>query len=89
MKKLFYIIPLTIHFAFLGQNIFRSFVKIDKLNKMIVQKEQNKKKLENLIKIYNKKIDNMKDMFYRETIARNELQLILPGEQIYRLINDK
>ncbi|WP_403559393.1 hypothetical protein ACIE8Z_14005 [Cetobacterium somerae ATCC BAA-474] len=45
MKNLLWIVPLVIHFAFLGQNIFRSFVKIDKLKMEQEIKIKQKKRL--------------------------------------------
>lgn len=86
MKKLFWIIPLAVHFAYLGQNMFRSFVKIDRLKSEQQVKLREKNELENVIIEYNDMIKNINDPFYREQIARNKLQMISPGEKIYRLI---
>nr|WP_307775529.1 septum formation initiator family protein [uncultured Cetobacterium sp.] len=86
MKKLFWIIPLVIHIAFLGQNMFRSFVKIDKLKNEQNIKLRQKEKIEDTIKEYDGMIEKINDPFYREKIARNKLQMVLPGEKIYRLI---
>jgi cell division protein FtsB len=89
MKNLFLIIPLAIHFAFLGQNIFRSFVKIDKLKIEYEIKLKHKKDIENLIDRYDGMIKDINNTFYREKVARNQLQMVLPGEKIYRLIETK
>ncbi|MDX8335763.1 MULTISPECIES: septum formation initiator family protein [Cetobacterium] len=89
MKNLLWIVPLVIHFAFLGQNIFRSFVKIDKLKIEQEIKAKQKKDIENLIVKYDEMIENINDQYYREKVARNQLQMVLPGEQIYRLIETK
>ncbi|WP_297406171.1 septum formation initiator family protein [uncultured Cetobacterium sp.] len=86
MKKLLWIIPLAVHFAYLGQNMFRSFVKIDRLKSEQQVKLREKNELENVIIEYNDMIKNINDPFYREKIARNKLQMISPGEKIYRLI---
>lgn len=86
MKSLFLIVPLVIHFAFIGQNIFRSFVKIDKLKMEQELKIKQKKEKINEIKEYDEMILNINNGFYREKIARNQLQMVLPGEKIYRLI---
>ncbi|MGL5917984.1 MAG: septum formation initiator family protein [Cetobacterium sp.] len=89
MKNLFLIIPLVMHFAFIGQNIFRSFIKIDKLKIENELKIKHKKELQNLIVKYDLMIEDVNNPFYREQIARNQLQMVLPGEKIYRLIETK
>ncbi|MBC2851437.1 septum formation initiator family protein [Cetobacterium sp. 8H] len=86
MKKILWILPLAIHFAFLGQNMFRSFVKIDKLKAERQLKIKQKKDIEDIIAKYDTMIQDINDPFYREQIARNQLQMVLPGEKIYRLI---
>ncbi|MEG0069495.1 septum formation initiator family protein [Cetobacterium sp.] len=86
MKKILWILPLAIHFAFLGQNMFRSFVKIDKLKTEQKLKIKQKKDIEDIIAKYDIMIQDINDPFYREQIARNQLQMVLPGEKIYRLI---
>ncbi|MEG0136451.1 MAG: septum formation initiator family protein [Cetobacterium sp.] len=86
MKKILWILPLAIHFAFLGQNMFRSFVKIDKLKTEQKLKIKQKKDIEDIIAKYDVMIQDINDPFYREQIARNQLQMVLPGEKIYRLI---
>lgn len=87
MKNLLWIV--VIHFAFLGQNIFRSFVKIDKLKIEQELKIKQKKEIESLIVRYDEMIENINNPFYREKVARNQLQMVLPGEKIYRLIETK
>ena len=86
MNKILWILPLAIHFAFLGQNMFRSFVKIDKLKAEQKLKIKQKKDIEDIIAKYDIMIQDINDPFYREQIARNQLQMVLPGEKIYRLI---
>ncbi|MGL5052295.1 MAG: septum formation initiator family protein [Cetobacterium sp.] len=89
MKNLFLIVPLAIHFAFLGQNIFRSFVKIDKLKIEQEIKLKHQKEIESLVLKYDNMIKDINNPFYREKVARNQLQMVLPGEKIYRLIETK
>lgn len=86
MKKIFWIIPLAIHFAYLGQDIFRCFVKIDRLKMEQKLKIKEKQELEIVIAEYDDMIKNINNPFYREQIARNKLQMVAPGEKIYRLI---
>ncbi|MGL4947679.1 MAG: septum formation initiator family protein [Cetobacterium sp.] len=89
MKNLLLIVPLAIHFAFLGQNIFRTLIKIDKLKVEQQIKLKHKKKIESLIIEYDEMINDINNPFYREKVARNQLQMVLPGEKIYRLIETK
>lgn len=69
--------------------IYRSYIKVNKLKN---EKKQllNKIELEkNKIEEYNKRIEELKDEFYREKISRDELQMVKEGEEIYRLIDKK
>lgn len=85
-KVLLYgIILLNIYFF--APYMYRSYVKIDKL-----QKEQNdiKNKIElakNKIEDYNKRIEKLEDDFQRERIARDRLQMVKEKEEIYRFIS--
>lgn len=86
MRKLIFIIPLVINFAFVGQNIFRASIKINKLEIEKNKMEKKNKELQEKILSYNQKLEDMKEQYYREEIARNQLQMVLPGEEIYRLV---
>lgn len=82
------VILLAVFYLFLPQ-IYRSYVKINKLNnekKMILEKIQLEK---NRIKEYNNSIEALDDDFKREQISRDRLQMVKEGEEIYRLINQK
>lgn len=68
--------------------MYRSYVKMEKL-----QREQNdiKEKIElakNKIEDYNRRIDKLEDDFQREKIARGKLQMVKEKEEIYRFINN-
>ena len=83
---LYGIILLNIHFFV--PYMYRSYVKMEKL-----QREQNdiKEKIElakNKIEDYNRRIDKLEDDFQREKIARDKLQMIKEKEEIYRFINN-
>lgn len=88
-SKIFCIaILLAVFYLFLPQ-IYRSYVKINKLNnekKMILEKIQLEK---NRIKEYNNSIEALENDFKREQISRDRLQMVKEGEEIYRLINQK
>lgn len=86
MKKLIFIIPLVIQLAVLGRGIVRSFIKIEKLEKEKKEEKEIEKKLQDFIVKYDNKIKDIDNSYTREEIARNKLQMILPGEKIYRLI---
>ena len=82
------VILLAVFYLFLSQ-IYRSYVKINKLNnekKMILEKIQLEK---NRIKEYNNSIEALENDFKREQISRDRLQMVKEGEEIYRLINQK
>lgn len=83
---LYGIIFLNIHFFV--PYMYRSYVKMEKL-----QREQNdiKEKIElakNKIEDYNRRIDKLEDDFQREKIARDKLQMVKEKEEIYRFINN-
>lgn len=66
--------------------IYRSHVKITKLEK---EEKEIAKKIElakNRIEDYNKSIETLEDDFQREKIARNRLQMVKEQEEIYRFI---
>lgn len=82
------VILLAVFYLFLPQ-IYRSYVKINKLNnekKMILEKIQLEK---NRIKEYNNSIEALENDFKKEQISRDRLQMVKEGEEIYRLINQK
>ena len=82
------VILLAVFYLFLPQ-IYRSYVKINKLNnekKIILEKIQLEK---NRIKEYNNSIEALENDFKREQISRDRLQMVKEGEEIYRLINQK
>lgn len=89
MKRLLWGLPVIIILGNAGQNIFRSSVRIKKLQNEKYLKIQKKNKLQQLILSYDKKIEDLEDPYKREEIARNRLQMVLPGEKIYRLIDKK
>lgn len=83
-----WIIFAIVLYVFVPQ-IYRSYIKVNKLKN---EKKQllNKIELEkNKIEEYNKRIEELKDEFYREKISRDELQMVKEGEEIYRLIDKK
>ncbi|MGL4785809.1 MAG: septum formation initiator family protein, partial [Cetobacterium sp.] len=61
----------------------------DKLKMEQEIKIKQKKEIESLIVRYDEMIENINNPFYREKVARNQLQMVLPGEKIYRLIETK
>ena len=88
-SKIFCIVILLAVFYLFLQQIYRSYVKINKLNnekKMILEKIQLEK---NRIKEYNNSIEALENDFKREQISRDRLQMVKEGEEIYRLINQK
>lgn len=69
--------------------IYRSWVKINKLEEEQQNIQQKISITRNKIEEFNKKIDTLEDGFEREKIARNKLQMVKEKEEIYRFINKK
>lgn len=66
--------------------IHRSYIKIKKLNKNLIILKKEKRELLDSINTYNEDIKKLKIEYYKEEIARNQLKMIKPGEQIYKVI---
>lgn len=66
--------------------IHRSYIKIKKLNKSLISLKKEKKELLDSISARNEDIKKLKIKYYKEEIARNQLKMVKPGEQIYKVI---
>lgn len=67
-------------------NIYRSLVKTQKLEKELKDFEDEKVKIQTLIGYYTQEIENLKHIEIKEQVVRNKLQMVKPGEIIYRVI---
>lgn len=66
-------------------NIYRSYVKIEKLEKEIKSLKDAQCIIKEKIKNYDDEIEDLKDMDNREKMVRNKLQMVKQGEIIYRV----
>lgn len=66
--------------------IYRSHVKISKLEREEKEISNKIELVKNKIEDYNKSIETLEDDFQREKIARNKLQMVKDHEEIYRFI---
>lgn len=66
--------------------IHRSFIKTNKLTQNLTYLKIEKREILKTIDIYKKDIIKLKTEYYKEEIARNQLKMVKPGEQIYKVI---
>ncbi len=76
---------ILLNLAIFVPNIYRSQVKISKLQKEIYNLKEAQSNIKDKIEIYNKEIESLKDINNREKIVRNKLQMVKHGEIIYRV----
>lgn len=88
MKKIILII-IFIHIGFMGKNIFKSLLKIERLRNEKIERTEEVKNLKESILSYETDIKNIQTSFYKEKIARDRLQMVLPGEKLYRMVEEK
>lgn len=88
MKKITLII-IFIHIGFMGKNTFKSLLKIERLRNEKMEKLEQINSLKESIVSYETDIKNVQTPFYKEKIARDRLQMILPEEKLYRMVEEK
>ena len=76
-------------FNYFIPHIYRSWIKLKKLDEDMLILSTRIQTLQLQIEGYREKIDDMDDEFQREKVARNKLQMIKQQEEIYRFINKK
>lgn len=85
-KKIVFTLCFLVVLSTYFSKIYRSYIKISKLNLERENIKSQKEKIENDMKSYDEKIEKLKKDFYVEEIARNELKFVKPGEVIYKVI---
>lgn len=65
--------------------IYRSFVKVSKLERELKELKNKQYNLEERISNYEKDIEDLKNTDTKEKVVRNKLQMVKPGEIIYRV----
>ncbi len=76
---------ILLNLAIFVPNIYRSQVKITKLQKEICALKEAQANIKDKIESYDKEIESLKDINNREKMVRNKLQMVKHGEIIYRV----
>lgn len=84
-KRIAAVLFLLINLASFAPNIYRSFVKISKLENELSSLKETEKNLIEKIDNYNEETEALKDDYNKEKLVRNKLQMVKPGEIIYRV----
>lgn len=84
-KRIAAVLFILINLASFAPNIYRSKVKVAKLEKEISSLKEAQAGIQERIKKYDKEIEDLKDISNREKIVRNKLQMVKNGEIIYRV----
>ncbi|WP_410207685.1 septum formation initiator family protein [Fusobacterium sp.] len=74
---------------FFFPHIYRSWIKLKKLDEDMLILYTRIQTLQLQIEGYKNRIGDMDDDFQREKVARNKLQMVKEQEEIYRFINKK
>lgn len=72
-----------------GPNIYRSYIRMEKLNREKEELLLKKEEYVEQIRLYDEEIKRLKIPFYREKIAREKLFMAREEEKIIRIINKK
>ncbi|MGL4307555.1 FtsB family cell division protein [Cetobacterium sp. SF1] len=89
MGKVILFCIVIMNLSIFGTSIYRSCVRIENLKEELKLIEENKIELNEKIQEYDNLLNQLKDPFYREKIARDRLQMKKEGEVIYRSIDIK
>lgn len=84
-KVLIILFVLGINSSFVPK-IYRSFIKVEKLNTNLKILKEEKKDILKSINTYEEKKEKLNINYYKEEIARNYLKMVKPGEKIYKVI---
>lgn len=86
LGKIFLFAIIILNLYYFVPYIYRSHVKIAKLEREKKEIEEKIELAKNKIEDYNRSIETLEDDFQREKIARNRLQMVKEQEEIYRFI---
>lgn len=84
-KRVLAVLFIILNLASFAPNIYRSYVKVSKLEKELAELKKTKISIEEQIERYNQEIESLKEISTKEKIVRNKLQMVKPGEIIYRV----
>lgn len=72
---------------FFAPPIYRSYSKINRIDRRLVDIDAEILAYQENIKQYDDKLSKLSIEFYREKIAREKLQMVREGEKLYKLAN--
>ncbi len=84
-KRVLAVLFIILNLASFAPNIYRSYVKVSKLEKELAELKKTEISIEEQIEKYNQEIESLKEISTKEKIVRNKLQMVKPGEIIYRV----
>ena len=84
-KRVLAVLFIILNLASFAPNIYRSYMKVSKLEKELAELKKTKISIEEQIERYNQEIESLKEISTKEKIVRNKLQMVKPGEIIYRV----
>lgn len=84
-----FLICFVVMINFFFPHIYRSWIKLKKLDEDMLILYTRIQTLQLQIEGYKNRIGDMDDDFQREKVARNKLQMVKEQEEIYRFINKK
>lgn len=84
-KRVLTVLFIILNLASFAPNIYRSYVKVSKLEKELAELKKTEISIEEQIEKYNQEIESLKEISTKEKIVRNKLQMVKPGEIIYRV----
>lgn len=85
-KRIVAVLFILFNIASFAPNIYRSYIKISKLEKEIATIKEAQCSIKEKIQMYDNEIEDLKDIDNKEKIVRNKLQMVKNGEIIYRVI---
>ncbi len=84
-KRVLAVLFIILNLASFAPNIYRSYMKVSKLEKELAELKKTEISIEEQIEKYNQEIESLKEISTKEKIVRNKLQMVKPGEIIYRV----
>ena len=84
-KRIIAVLFVLLNLASFAPNIYRSYIKVDKLENELFAIKETENNIREKIESYDREIENLKDIDNREKIVRDKLQMVKPGEKIYRV----
>lgn len=84
-KRILAVLFILLNLASFAPNIYRSIVKVSKLENELLSIRETENSIRERIESYDKEMEDLKDIDNREKMVRDKLQMVKPGEKIYRV----